>query len=243
MTSQQALMLYKSAMDVSAHGILIAAAEKDLPICYVNPAFERITGYSAEEAIGRNCRFLQGTDTAQPQMEIIREALSQGQSCTVELRNYRKNGTMFWNSVSIAPVLNEAGRTTHFIGVQKDITDVKTLLQESIHSNALYRALMGTAELVIGAQTEPQLLDGLCRLLVDSQLFSQVWIGRPNFYGDMQIESICNRLRVNGSHISRLTQCDRGDRLQDLIVRAWQLRQIQSRTTVDQHDCWAQSEP
>ena len=224
--SQQALMLYKSAMDVSTHGILIAAAEKDLPICYVNPAFERITGYSAEEAIGRNCRFLQGTDTAQPQMETIREALSQGQSCTVELRNYRKNGTMFWNSVSIAPVLDEAGRTTHFIGVQKDITDVKTLLQESIHSNALYRALMGTAELVIGAQTEPQLLQGLCRLLVDSQLFAQVWIGRPNVDGDLQIESICN---TGGElkDVSRLPNVISGDEAADLTVRAWRLRQIQ----------------
>ena len=86
---------------------------------------------------------------------------------------------MFWNSISIAPVLDEAGRTTHFIGVQNDITEVKTLLRESIHSNALYRALMGAAELVIGAHTEHQLLDGLCHLLVDSQLFSQVSIGRP----------------------------------------------------------------
>ncbi|MGB8478987.1 MAG: EAL domain-containing protein [Acidobacteriaceae bacterium] len=225
-TGQQALRLYKSAMDVSTHGILIAAAEKDLPICYVNPAFERITGYSAEEAIGRNCRFLQGTDTAQPQMETIREALSQGQSCTVELRNYRKNGTMFWNSVSIAPVLDETGRTTHFIGVQKDITEVKTLLQESIHSNALYRALMGTVELVIGAQTEPQLLDRLCHLLVESQLFSQVWIGRPNFDGDLQIESICNPLGES-NNVSRLPNVITGDEVNDLTVRAWRLRQLQ----------------
>ncbi len=224
--SQQALMLYKSAMDVSAHGILIAAAEKDLPICYVNPAFERITGYSAEEAIGRNCRFLQGTDTAQPQMKTIREALSQGTSCTVEVRNYRKNGTMFWNSISIAPVLDEAGRTTHFIGVQKDITDVKALLQESIHSNALYRALMGTAELVIGAQSEPELLDRLCHLLVDSQLFSQVWIGRPNLDGDVQIESLCNT-SGESNDISCLPNVISGDEATNLTVRAWRLRQLQ----------------
>ena len=225
-TGQQALMLYKSAMDVSTHGILIAAAEKDMPICYVNPAFERITGYSAEEAIGRNCRFLQGTDTAQPQMETIREALSHGKSCTVELRNYRKNGTMFWNSVSIAPVLDQAGRTTHFIGVQKDITDVKTLLRENLDANALYRALMGTAELIIGAQTESQLLDGLSHLLVDSQLFSQVWIGCPNFDGDLQIESICNRFGESND-VSNLPNVISGDAATELMVRAWRLRQIQ----------------
>lgn len=224
--SQQALQLYKSAMDVSAHGILIADAEKDLPICYVNPAFERITGYSAEEAIGRNCRFLQGTDTAQPQMKTIRESLSQGKACTVELRNYRKNGSMFWNSISIAPVLDEAGRTTHFIGVQNDITEVKTLLQESIHSNALYRALMGTAELVIGAHTEHQLLDGLCHLLVDSQLFSQVSIGRPGVDGNLQVESVCNP-DGESKDVARLPNVFTGDEEKELAVRAWRLRQLQ----------------
>ncbi|MFZ0519042.1 MAG: EAL domain-containing protein [Acidobacteriaceae bacterium] len=224
--SQEALKLYKSAMDVSTHGILIAAAEKDLPICYVNPAFERITGYSAEEARGRNCRFLQGTDTAQPQMETIREALSEGKSCTVELRNYRKNGTMFWNSISIAPVLDEAGRTTHFIGVQKDVTDVKTLLRQNIHSNALYQALMGTAELVVASQTEPQLVDGLCHLLVNSQLFSKVWIARPKLDGDLQVESICTS-SGESTEVSCLPNVIHGDEKTELAVRAWRHRQLQ----------------
>ncbi|HTU51692.1 MAG TPA: EAL domain-containing protein [Acidobacteriaceae bacterium] len=224
--SQQALKLYKSAMDVSTHGILIAAAEKDLPICYVNPAFERITGYSAEEAIGRNCRFLQGADTAQPQMKTIREALSQGKSCTVELRNYRKNGTMFWNSISIAPVVDETGCTTHFIGVQKDVTDVKALLRESIHSNALYRALMSTAELVISARTEPELLDGLCHLLIDSKLFSKAWIGRPNLDDELQIESICNA-GGKSNPVSCLPNVNNGDEAIELTMRAWRLCQLQ----------------
>ena len=224
--SQGALQLYKSAMDVSIHGILIAAADGDLPICYVNPAFERITGYSAEEAIGRNCRFLQGTDTAQPQMKTIREALSQGKSCMVEVRNYRKNGTMFWNSISIAPVLDETGRTTHFIGVQQDVTEVKTLLRESFHSNALYRALMGTAELVVAAQTEAHLLDGLCHLLVNSGLFAKVWIARPNVDGDLQVESICTG-SDESTHVLCLPNVINGDKETDLSVRAWRLRQLQ----------------
>ena len=224
--SRQALMVYKNAMDVSVHGILIAAAKEDLPICYVNPAFERITGYSAEEAIGRNCRFLQGADTAQPQMETVREAVRQGKSCTVELRNYRKNGTMFWNSVSIAPVLNAEGRATHFIGVQNDVTHLKTLLSESDRSNALYRALMSTAELVVRAQTERELLAELCRLMVESNLFAQVWIGHPNSAGDLEIQSVCGNSR-DLEHVSYLPNVLTGDEKNILEVRAWQHCQVQ----------------
>jgi PAS domain S-box-containing protein len=141
---QQTLALYKTAMDASVNGILIAEAGDDLPIRYVNPAFERMTGYCAEEILGINCRILQGADTSQPQLEIIHQAVRQGKSCTVELRNYRKDGTMFWNSLSIAPVLNNAGTPTHFVGIQKDVTEIRTILSESVHSNALYRALMST---------------------------------------------------------------------------------------------------
>ncbi|MGO8720696.1 MAG: EAL domain-containing protein [Acidobacteriaceae bacterium] len=222
--SQQTFMMYKNALDVSEHGILIAEANGDLPVCYVNPAFERITGYSAEEAIGRNCRFLQGADTAQPEMETIREAVRQGKSCTVELRNYRKNGTMFWNSISIAPVLNAAGKATHFIGIQKDVTDLKTLLSESIHSNAIYRALMGTAELVIEGKTEGHLFSELCRLLIESKMFTQVWIGRPNSSGDLEIQSLCSKGDLEP--ISDLPNVLTGDE-KSMAVRAWRRRQLQ----------------
>ncbi|MHB1840081.1 MAG: bifunctional diguanylate cyclase/phosphodiesterase [Acidobacteriaceae bacterium] len=223
---QQTLALYKTAMDASANGILIAEAVDDLPIRYVNPAIERMTGYSAEEILGKNCRFLQGTDTAQPQLKTLREALRQGKPCTVELRNYRKDGTMFWNSISIAPVLNAAGRATHFIGIQKDVTYLKNLLGRSDRSNALYRALMSTAELVIGAQTERELMAELCRLLVESKLFAQVWIGRPDTAGNLEIQSICGNSRAL-EHVSCLPNVLTGDEENILEVRAWQRCQIQ----------------
>ncbi|HET9100621.1 MAG TPA: EAL domain-containing protein [Acidobacteriaceae bacterium] len=186
--SRRTLALYKQAMDVSSQGIVIAKAGDDLPISYANRAFERLTGYTAEEAIGRNCRFLQGEDTTQPETQALRDALRKGQPCTVELRNYRKNGTMFWNSVSVAPVVDEDGRATHFIGIQKDVTYQKTLLSESVHLNALYRALMETAELVVKAKTESKLLAELCRLLVESELFSRVSIARPDAAGDLKLQ-------------------------------------------------------
>ncbi len=221
---RQTLALYKTAMDASVNGILIAEATADLPICYANSAFERITGYSAEEAIGRNCRFLQGADTAQPQLETIREALREGKSCTVELRNYRKNGTMFWNSISIAPVRNHTGTATHFIGIQRDVTDLKTLLSQRDHSNALYRALMSTAELVVKAQTERELLAELCRLLVESKLFGQAGICRPSSTGDLEIQSICSNNDLEP--ISDLPNVVAGNE-EAILVRAWCRSQIQ----------------
>jgi diguanylate cyclase (GGDEF)-like protein/PAS domain S-box-containing protein len=223
---QQTLALYKTAMDASVNGILIAEAGDDLPIRYVNPAFERMTGYCAEEILGINCRILQGADTSQPQLEIIHQAVRQGKSCTVELRNYRKDGTMFWNSLSIAPVLNNAGTPTHFVGIQKDVTEIRTILSESVHSNALYRALMSTAELVVRAQTERELLAELCRLLVESKLFAQAWIGRPNAAGDLEIQTICSN-SSDLKHPSYLPNVLTGDEKSVLAVRAWKRSQTQ----------------
>ncbi len=225
-TNQQTLMLYKTAMDASANGILIAEAVEDLPIRYVNPAFERITGYNADEAIGRNCRFLQATDTNQPQMAAIRDALETGKPCTVEVRNYRKDGTMFWNSLSIAPVSNEAGITTHFVGIQQDITHLKNALNDNVHSNALYRALMAAAEAVIEAQGEQQLLDEMCRLLVENGLFALTLVCRPNTAGDLETLAICSTLNDTPLPV-RLPNVYTGDAERTLAVRAWRRSQVQ----------------
>ena len=223
---QQTLMLYKTAMDASANGILIAEAVDDLPIRYVNPAFERITGYSADEVMGKNCRFLQGADTNQPQTAAIRHALKTGKVCTAEVRNYRKNGTMFWNSLSIAPVTNDKGARTHFIGIQQDITRLKSALNQNVHSNTLYRALMAAAEAVIGAQNERQLLDELCRLLVENGLFALTWISRPNTGGDLEIQAIYNTIDAN-PFSACLPNIYTGDEERVLSVRAWRRSQLQ----------------
>jgi PAS domain S-box-containing protein len=90
---------------------------------YVNPAFERTTGYTAEEVLGRNCRFLQDEDRDQPAVGELRAAVHEGRHCSVVLRNYRKDGTLFWNELSIYPVRDEERRVTNFVGVQNDITE------------------------------------------------------------------------------------------------------------------------
>lgn len=111
------------SINSATNGILIADARRpDVPTVYCNAAFEKITGYAKEEVVGRNCRFLQGQDHDQPDLDAIRQAIRDGTEGRAELRNYRKDGTVFWNEFYIAPVRDSQGTLTHFIGVQTDIT-------------------------------------------------------------------------------------------------------------------------
>jgi phosphoserine phosphatase RsbU/P len=122
--SRQELM--DRALSAAAEGIVIVdAIAPGLPLVYINRGFESITGYSAEEVIGRNCRFLQGPETDPATVERLRSALREHRTITVEILNYRKDGSRFWNRLSITPVLNRSGMVTHFIGVQSDISEQK----------------------------------------------------------------------------------------------------------------------
>ncbi len=118
------LLLKTRALAATAEGITITdARHPDNPIVYVNPGFEHLTGYSMDETIGRNPRFLQGPDTDPDTVEQIRDAVKADRVCTVELLNYRKDGSPFWNRFSVTPVRNDAGIITHYIGVHIDISE------------------------------------------------------------------------------------------------------------------------
>lgn len=120
------LRLQEQAIAASHNGIVITdARQPDNPIIYVNPSFERITGYPAAEALGRNCRFLQREDSDQPGLDALRQAVREGTDCTVEVLNYRKDGQPFWNHLSISPIYGPEGHLTHFVGIQTDISDRK----------------------------------------------------------------------------------------------------------------------
>lgn len=127
------LELFKAAVMDSRDGITIADFNlPDNPLVFVNPAFERMTGYLVEEIKGKNCRYLQGHDKDQEnQLNIIREAIKQRQPCLVTLRNYRKDGSMFWNELSISPIFDCEGKLTHYLGIQKDVTS-KVLMDERL---------------------------------------------------------------------------------------------------------------
>ena len=106
----------------------------DLPLVYVNPAFEAMTGYSLEEVLGKNCRFLQNDHHDQPGLTLVREALRANRETTAVVRNFRKDGSAFWNELSLSPISNREGTVTHFVGIQMDVTarvEFEAALRES----------------------------------------------------------------------------------------------------------------
>ena len=123
--------LLDRAVAASSNGIIITGPNlPDAPIIYVNPAFERTTGYSRDEVLGRNCRFLQKGERDQSAIQELRDAIKAGRECRVVLKNYKKDGTLFWNELYVSPVHDEEDRLTNFVGVQNDVTDRKKIEEE-----------------------------------------------------------------------------------------------------------------
>jgi len=116
--------LLQLVVDASNDGIVVAEQEGDDNILiYANPAFERLTGYGAEDILYQDCRFLQAGDREQTGLDMIRQAVHENRPCRQVIRNYRKDGSLFWNELSITPVFNEADQLTYYIGIQKDVTE------------------------------------------------------------------------------------------------------------------------
>ncbi|SCX65646.1 PAS domain S-box-containing protein [Pseudomonas sp. NFACC32-1] len=115
--------LLQLMVEHSNDGIVVAEQEgHESILIYTNPAFERLTGYSADEILYQDCRFLQGQDHDQAGIATIRQAIRERRPCRQVLRNYRKDGSLFWNELSITPVHNEADQLTYYIGIQRDVT-------------------------------------------------------------------------------------------------------------------------
>lgn len=132
----QALLIRDIALAACANGIAITDMTlPDQPLIYVNPAFERLTGYDAGEILGRNCRFLQGEERQQLACRKIREAIANGQEVVTILRNFRKDGRPFWNELHLSPVRNARGVVTHYVGVQHDVSYMVAYHQEMLGRN------------------------------------------------------------------------------------------------------------
>jgi len=198
------LNLRERALESSSNGIMITSAEHlEHPITYVNPAFERITGYAASEVIGKNGRFLVRDDLNQKDLSEIRSALRDRREGHAVLRNYRKDGSLFWNELRLAPVLDEAGAaTTHFISVLNDVTE-RVQYAEQLEFQATHDVLTGLANRSLLGDRINQ---GIARAKRDSELVGVMLIDLDRFKvvndglghtpGDMLLREIARRLNA-----------------------------------------------
>jgi PAS domain S-box-containing protein len=183
----------QQAMDEAPVGITISDISlPDNPLVYVNDAFVRTTGYSKEFAIGRNCRFLQGEDTDEEKIAEMARAVEERESVTVEVRNYTRDGEEFWNEVTIAPLRNEVGEVTHFVGFQADVTDRKRaeLAAETERENLAHLLdringlLEGvTSELVEGVN-RAEIEGAVCTCITETTPYAAAWIGETDVTDD-----------------------------------------------------------
>ncbi|NJK61507.1 MAG: PAS domain S-box protein, partial [Synechococcaceae cyanobacterium SM2_3_1] len=128
--TEQSLQILQQAVKSSLNGILIFDAQlPHMPITYVNPAVENLTGYSPSEIYGKNLWLLFNQDQDLEEVNQLRQAIQKGQPCQTLLRNYRKDGTLFWNDLTISPIFNDQGVLSHYVGVQNDVTKQKLLEQ------------------------------------------------------------------------------------------------------------------
>ena len=125
-------------LDTCVNGITLSDPDQpDNPIIYANKAFELITGYDRKDIIGKNCRFLQGNETEQPEIDLIREALREQKKITVTLRNFRKDGSLFYNQFTIRPLFDPDNNLIYYLGVQYDITEYYKVEEEIRKLNKL----------------------------------------------------------------------------------------------------------
>ncbi|MEF8820716.1 MAG: bacterio-opsin activator domain-containing protein [Halovenus sp.] len=181
------------AVDEAPVGITLSDPSlPDNPITYLNEAYEQLTGYSAEEVIGRNCRFLQGPDTEEEPVAQMRKAIDADEPVSVELLNYREDGTPFWNQVTIAPVYDDQGEVSHYVGFQNDVTERKeaeALAKQRADAlreerQGLERVLGRVSGLVnevshalVNASDREEIEESVCTEIAAASDYTHAWIG------------------------------------------------------------------
>ncbi|MBZ0104441.1 MAG: PAS domain S-box protein [Sulfuricella denitrificans] len=212
--AEEKLRLWQRALESSVNAITITdATQANFPYVYVNPAFERITGYSAEEALGKNGRFLQNQDIDQPELEHIRRAVREQRDGKALLRNYRKDGSLFWNELYISPVRNDGGKVTHYIGIQNDVTERKQyeeqLAYQSAHDTLTRLPNRNLAQdrltqgIIFARRTSRQ----LAMLLIDIDNFKLINDSLGHNIGDQLLKIVAHRIEEcvrGGDTVARL---------------------------------------
>ena len=178
--AQESLRLLGTAVEQARESILITDAQLDLPgprIVFVNPAFTSMTGYTAEEALGKTPRILQGPRTDRAVLSRLRKNLEEGEGFAGETINYRKDGSEFDIEWQIVPVRNGGGESTHFLSVQRDITVRKEKERELARIHRALKLLSAGNEVLIRTQNEQALRDQICRIVVEMGGYRMAWVG------------------------------------------------------------------
>ncbi|WP_053948116.1 PAS domain-containing protein [Halolamina sediminis] len=158
------LRLFGRAVEAAAHGITVADVRADdEPLIYANAGFTRITGYPLGEVLGRNCRFLQGENTDQSAVDRLRAAIDAGEPASEEILNYRRDGTPFWNRLELVPIRDDDGELTHYLGLQRDITEqirneqrlavLDRILRHNVRNKT--NVIRGYAETIVEGNADP----------------------------------------------------------------------------------------
>jgi two-component system, cell cycle sensor histidine kinase and response regulator CckA len=180
---QERLMRDQIMQALSDAVVLVDALQPDLPIVYVNDVFTRMTGYSSAEVLGRNCRFLQGPDSDPGAIGMMRQALADQRPLTLELVNYRRDGSRFWNLLTLSPMLDQAGRALQFMGLLRDVTEVKEREQQMVISqrvkavgelaggiahdfNNLLTSILGSAQLLQDSLDDKELAQARAKTII-----------------------------------------------------------------------------
>ncbi|MFB6173533.1 MAG: helix-turn-helix domain-containing protein [Halobacteriales archaeon] len=185
-TLTEEIRLKERALDEAPVGITIADTNRpDAPLIYTNDSFVEVTGYETDEVLGTNCRFLQGPGTDAETVAEIREAVEAGDPVSVDLRNYRRDGTEFWNRLELTPIEERDGEVTCYAGFQQDITELKRVQADLEEERSVLADILGridelvsdVSELLIQAETESEIARTITSRLTDGK-YGFAWLGQ-----------------------------------------------------------------
>ncbi|ELZ83848.1 PAS domain-containing protein [Haloferax sp. Atlit-4N] len=237
--------LKEQAIDEAPVGITVADCSlPDRPLVYVNEAFEAMTGYSADAALGRNCRYLQGPNTDPERVAELRRAIEAEESASVELLNYRENGETFWNRVDVAPLSGPDGEVTHYVGFQTDITErvraeaaaeryAERVDEERERLQTLVEHIEGlladVTSALVRAESRQELEAAVCDRVTAAGSFTCAWVGHCDLAPAVIVPN--ERAGTDTEFLDGL-EIDRSDP-DDPTARAAETRTVQSATVGD----------